>query len=205
MRIFVLGATGKTGGQVIDLALSRGHSVTAFVRSPHKIERRHARLTVVKGDPLDVNALATALPGHDAVISALGAPPPGAFRPHTLVQQGAASVVAAMTRAGVDRIVLVSAAVLFPEKGLAFAFFRWMLTHIARDLLAAENILRATSLAWTIARPPRLVRDGDETYSSARDSLPGGGRAMSFRGVAAFMLDAVEQRTHVRETVGLSR
>ncbi|MDB5218057.1 MAG: Flavin reductase [Myxococcaceae bacterium] len=205
MRIFILGATGKTGAQLIDVALARGHSVTAFVRSPHKIERRHERLAVVKGDPLNVDELASALPGHDAVLSALGLPPPGAFRPHTLVEHGAASAVAAMTRAGVDRIVLVSAAVLFPEKGFVFAFFRWILTHIARDLLAAENILRATSLAWTIARPPRLSSGADETYRSARDALPTGGRAMSFRGVATFMLDAVEQRTHIRETVGLSR
>jgi len=31
MRIFTIGATGHTGTQIIDLALSRGHEVTAFV------------------------------------------------------------------------------------------------------------------------------------------------------------------------------
>ncbi len=205
MRIFILGATGHTGTQLVELALARGHSVTAFVRSPHKIDRRDPRLSVVKGDPLDVEQLTAALSGHDAVMSALGVRPPRAFRPHTLVQDGAATTVAAMTRAGVDRLVLVSAAVLFPGKGFVFGFFGWVLTQIARDLSAAEDIVRATSLAWTIARPPRLVGDRAETYVSARDELPCGGRAISFRGVAAFMLDAVEQRTHIRETVGLSR
>jgi len=204
MRLFILGASGKTGTQLIDLALARNHELTAFVRSPEKITRQHPLLNVQRGDAHSVDALASALPGHDAVLSALGVRPPQAFRPHTLVEDCAASTVAAMTRAGVRRLVLVSVAVLFPEKGLRFAFFRWLLTQIVRDLAAAEQIVRATSLDWTIARPPRLVDGSDKAYRSRRDALPAGGFSMSFRAVAAFMLDAVEQRTHVHEIVGLA-
>jgi len=204
MRLFILGANGKTGTQLIDLALARGHEVTAFVRSPAKVTRRHPRLRVQRGDPHRTDELASALPGHDVVISALGVRPPQAFRPHTLVQECAASTVAAMTRTGVGRLILVSAAVLFPEKGLRFAFFRWLLTHIMRDLGTAEAIVCATSLDWTIARPPRLIERPNETYRSTRDALPVGGFSMSFRAAAAFMLDAAEHHTHVREIVGLA-
>ena len=109
-----------------------------------------------------------------------------------------------MTRAGVKRVVLVSAAVLFPEKGLYFAFFRWLLTHVGRDLGTAEEIVRATSLDWTIVRPPRLLNRADEAYRSVCDALPAGGYSMSFRAVAAFMLDAVEHHTYVHEIVGLA-
>ena len=205
MRLFILGANGKTGTQLVDLALADKHEVTAFVRSPAKITRRHPLLTVRPGDPHRVDELARALPGHDVVLSALGVRPPEAFRPHTLVQECAASTVAAMTRAGVRRLVLVSAAVLFPEKGRRFAFFRWLLTYIARDLDAAEQIVRATPLEWTIARPPRLVERPDERYRATRDALPADGFTMSFRALARFALDAAEQRTHVQETVGLAR
>ncbi len=204
MRLFIIGANGKTGTQLVDLALTRGHQVTAFVRSPAKITRRHPLLEVRGGDPHRVDELASALPGHEVVLSALGVRPPQAFRAHTLVQDCATSAVAAMTRAGVKRIVLVSAAVLFPVRGLRFAFFRWLLTHVTRDLGAAEQILRATSLDWTIARAPRLIDRPDEAYRSTRDELPSRGFSMSFRGVAAFMLDAVENRTHVHEIVGLA-
>jgi len=204
MRLVILGANGKTGTQLVDLALARAHQVTAFVRSPAKITRRHPLLEVRGGDPHSVDDLASVLPGHDVVLSALGVRPPQAFRPHTLVQECAASTVAAMTRAGVTRLVLVSAAVLFPEKGLRFAFFRGLLAHVMRDLGAAEQIVRATSLDWTIARPPRLVDRSDETYRSTRDALPARGFSMSFRAVAAFMMDAVEHRTHVHEVVGLA-
>jgi putative NADH-flavin reductase len=204
MRLFILGANGKTGTQLIDLGLARSNEVTAFVRSPGKVTHRHPRLRVVQGDPHSMNELASALPGHDVVFSALGVRPPGAFRPHTLVQECAASTVAAMTTAGLKRLFLVSAAVLFPEKGLRFAFFRRLLRHVISDLGAAEQIVRATSLDWTIARPPRLVNRSDESYRTTRDALPAGGFSMSFRGVAAFMLDAAERRTHLHEIVGLA-
>ena len=204
MRLFILGANGNTGTQLVDLALARAHHVTAFVRSPGKITRGHPLLDVRRGDPHSVDDLASALPGHDVVLSALGVRPPQAFLPHALVQECAASTVAAMTRAGVERIVLVSAAVLFPLKGLRFAFFRRVLTHVMHDLGAAEQIVRATSLAWTIARPPRLTGRSDESYRSTRDALPAGGFSMSFRAVAAFMLDSTEHRTHVHEIVGLA-
>jgi len=204
MRLFILGANGKVGTQLIDLALSRTHQVTAFVRSPEKITQQHPRLQVVRGDPHNVDELARSLPGHDAVLSALGVRPPLAFRPHTLVQECAASTVGAMTRAGVKRLVLVSAAVLFPEDGLYFAFFRWLLSHIARDLATAEEIVRASSFNWTIARPPRLLNRADEMYRSVSGALPAGGSSMSFRAVAAFMLDAVEHHAHIHEVVGLA-
>src|SRR5437879_2899477 len=40
MRLFVLGATGRTGKEILELALARGHEVTAFVRSPQKLAAR---------------------------------------------------------------------------------------------------------------------------------------------------------------------
>jgi len=109
-----------------------------------------------------------------------------------------------MTRAGVKRLVLVSAAVLFPGKGLFFDFFRFILTQVRRDLGNAEEIVRATSLEWTIVRPPRLINTADDIYRSERDVLPASGYSISFRAVAAFMLDAVEQRMYVREVAGVA-
>ena len=202
MKLFVLGATGKTGSEIVSLALTRGHEVTAFVRSPEKL--RPARsLTIIRGDPRDPENMAAALPGHDAVLSTIGPHPREALRPSTLVTDCARATVEAMTASGVPRLVIVSAAVLFPEKGLYFAFFRWLTKHHARDLRGMESIVRGSGLAWTIARPPRLIQSPDASFRAVRDALPPGSRAMSFRAVAAFMLDAVERRSHMCEVVGL--
>jgi putative NADH-flavin reductase len=204
MRLFVIGATGKTGTEIVDLALARGHEVTAFVRSPQKV-RQATSLAAVRGDPLRSETIAAALPGHDAVLSAIGPAPREALRPSTLLADCARATVDAMTATGVNRLVIVSAAVLFPEKGLFFAFFRWLLRHHARDLSAMEDIIKASTLAWTIARPPRLVKSPDTNFRALPDALPPGGRSMSFRAVAAFMLDAVERHSYVNQIVGLAQ
>lgn len=205
MRLFVIGANGRTGREILDLARARGHEVTAFVRSPEKLEQMPG-VRVVRGDPRQVDATALALPGHDAVLSAIGPHPRDALLgPSTLVADCARATVDAMTASGVGRLAIVSAAVLFPGKGLDFMFFRWLLRHHARDLCAMEGIVRASGLAWTIARPPRLTPSRDASFVAVRDALPAGSRVMSFRSVAAFMLDAVEQRSHVAEVVGLAR
>jgi len=204
MRLFVLGATGRTGTEIIDLARRRGHKVTAFVRSPQKL-RPADSLTIVGGDPRRPESIAAALPGHDAVLSTIGPPTREALRPSTLVTDCARATVDAMIASGVARLAIVSAAVLFPERGLFFAFFRWFLRHHARDLSTMEHIVQASGLAWTIARPPRLTTAQDAGFRALPNALPPGSRAMTHRSVAAFMLDAVERRTHLSEIVGLGQ
>lgn len=204
MRLFILGATGRTGTEIVDLASRRGHNVTAFVRSPQKLKST-ASLKVVGGNPLRAESLAPALAGHDAVLSAIGPHPRDAFRASTLLTDCARATVTAMKATGVNRLGIVSAAVLFPEEGLYFEFFQWLLKHHARDLRAMEEIVKASGLNWTIARPPRLTKSSNENFRAVPNALPPGSRAMSFRSVAAFLLDAVEQKSHIGEVVGLGQ
>ena len=73
------------------------------------------------------------------------------------------------------------------------------------DLRSMEQIVRESGLAWTIARPPRLTQSSEASFLAVPDALPVGSRSMSFRSLAAFMLDAIERRSHVAEIVGLGR
>jgi hypothetical protein len=50
-----------------------------------------------------------------------------------------------------------------------------------------------------------LQKSHETSFHALRDALPPGSRVMSFRSVAAFMLDAVERRSHVTEVVGLAQ
>jgi putative NADH-flavin reductase len=204
MRLFVLGATGRTGQHLLDLGLARGHEITAFVRSPQKIARKNRALTIVKGDPLDVGQLAAVLPGHDAVLSAIGPAPRDALRPSKLMTECATAALAAMNKVAVPRFLVVSSALLFPDGRLLFRFFRWLIRHHLRDLEVMEATIHESGLDYTIARPPRLVERSDEAYRSADGALPEDAWSMSFRAVAAFVLDSAAQRTHLRDTVGLA-
>jgi len=205
MHVLILGATGHIGRELVDLALARGHVVTAYIRTPKKLRRSDPKLIVKQGDALEMERLSEALVGQDAVVSALGLPGTQALRPSTFMAEAMASTVAAMKRADVQRLAVVSAAVLFPMRGLFYAFFRWFLQHHARDLSAMENVLQATELDWTIARPPRLVDGPEAPPRIAVGGLPPRARSISFRSVAVFLLDCVETNHHRGEIVGLAR
>jgi len=202
MKLLLLGARGSTSHQIVAIALERGHHVSAFVRSPDKVERRDSRLTVV-GSPLREDALVDALRGHDAVLSTLGLPPRLALRPSTFMTESVTTTTNAMTRASVSRLVILSAAVLFPGSGLGYAFFSWMLKHHARDLRAMEDVVEHTSLSWTIARPPRLRAADDARYAEKSGALPTGSSTATYRAVASFMLDAAERSLYEKQIVGL--
>lgn len=205
LNLFVIGATGNTGSRIVELALERGHRVTAFVRTPQKMRVQHPALSVVRGDPLQGEQVARALPGHHAVLSALGPSAREAFRPSTLLARGAASTIAAMNATGMRRLSIVSAALLFSDRRLTFRFFQWLLRQHIRDLTAMEALVHASALDFTIARPPRLVEAPASAYRSERDAFPSDAPAvMSFAGVARFMLDSVQRPELFRATVGLA-
>jgi putative NADH-flavin reductase len=155
MRLFVLGATGRTGVELLDLALP-WHEVTAFVRSPEKIARNDARLTVIKGDVHDTGQVATALAGHDAVVSALGPTVGQAIRGTTLMQDAAASTLDAMRTAGVSRFLVVSSALLFSGGGLGVGFFRRLIGHHLRERATSTRAASWDSCSGPRERPARV-------------------------------------------------
>lgn len=70
MRLLILGASGRTGQQVTEQALIRGHSVTAVVRNlPHDGKKG---LHIVVADPCKLQELVPAMSEQDAVIPCLG-------------------------------------------------------------------------------------------------------------------------------------
>jgi len=206
MRLFILGATGGTGRQLIDQALARGHQVTAFVRSPEKLEARREGLRVHQGDPREAVALTAALGGHDAVLSALGPPelePPG-FGRSTILPDSARSTVSAMQSSGIRRLLIVSAAILFEDLGLLAALLRrTLLRNVVVGSGEMERMVTASDLDWTIVRPPRLT-NGPLTrrYHVADNRFPPGKQTLSRADVAHFLLDELAQDAHLRQIVG---
>src|SRR6476660_7851983 len=100
MKLFILLATGGIGRHLLPLALERGHQVTAYVRSPQRIESTHARLEVVQGDVFDTDQLARSMAGHDAVLSAFG---PASIRSSSLRRRFGQTLAAAMRKSRVCR------------------------------------------------------------------------------------------------------
>jgi putative NADH-flavin reductase len=205
MRLLIIGATGGTGLQVTNQAVEGGHRVTAFVRSAQKLGSLRQRVVVREGDPRRVADLRDMLPGHDAVISTLG--PPG-VGPTTILRAAAESTVAARQAGGVRRLLVVSAAVLFDDLGLAGKILRrTLLRNVGADSIEMERIVVASALDWTIARPPRLT-NGPRTgrYDVENGHLPGRSAfaAISRADVAEFLVSETQHHTHIHEIVGIT-
>jgi putative NADH-flavin reductase len=203
IRLLILGATGGTGRALVEQARARGHHVTALVRSPQKLGASRESVTVRQGNPLNARELRAVLPGHDAVLSVLGPPGPGAT---TIFRDSGRSLVEAMRDAGPSRLLVVSVAALFEDAGLLVALFRrTLLRNIVVDAAAMEREVIGSGLDWTIARPPRLTNGSlTRRYRVAEGRLPRGGFSVSRADVAHFLLDELEERRHVHEIVGLA-
>ena len=201
MKLLVIGATGRTGKEIVHQALENGHDVTAFVRSPERVTEKSERLTVRKGDPADVDQLATALQGQDAVVSVLG--PTDPFEPSSLMHDSALATTSAMKKSGVKRLVILSAAALFP--GLIYRIGRYFLRNHMRDSRAMEDIVEQSGLDWTIARPPRLTEQDSMSYRVREDAPPKLGFVLTRKALAAFMLNAIETGKHSHKIVGIAR
>ena len=204
MRLFILGATGAIGQQLLRIGLERGHELTAYVRSPHKISQTSGRLAVVQGDLFSVGAMARSLAEHDAVLSAFG---PATVLPTTLRGEFGRTLASALREGGVRRVQLVSAAFLFRKVGMLGALLKpTLFRFMAPDMAAMEREIMKEDLEWTVLRPPRLT-DGPPTrsYRVADGELPATGSVISRADVADFMINEAEAPAHVRQIVGLAR
>jgi len=209
MRCLILGATGKTGTHLLDLALQNSHSVTAFVRSPPKLPQDRTNLTVIQGSPADVPALAQAMTGHDAVFSALAPRIGESFKSlskRVWTMAGyAANIVQAMKEAGVRRLLAFSSGGLFPGQSLFVRMLSFPVRHHMADLKAMEQAYQASGLEWTLLRPTWMAAGNSEAYRVADGALPESCKPMHFRGLAKFMLDAAAEGSHRQKLLGIGR
>ena len=204
MKLFILGASGGTGSALVKQAIMRGHTVTAFVRSPEKMTQRSRQLSVVRGDPRDANQLAPALTGHGVVLSALGS---RTLKPNPILGVCAKSTIEAMQRVNMHRLFVVSSALLFPHVGLLGSFLRrFVLSNAMADSREMERWVTSSNLDWTIVRPTRLT-DGPKTerYQIEYDRLPRGKGLIARNDVAHFILEALENEGNLRRVVGVSQ
>jgi uncharacterized protein YbjT (DUF2867 family) len=175
VRVVVLGGTGRTGRQEL---VARGHAPVVFARSavsaPEGAE-------AVAGDALDPGAVHRALERADAVVSAVSIPRAGpspfarVTGPADLHSRSAEIVLAAMEEFGVGRLVKVSAQGVgdsAPRAGLGFR----LLVRVSNlgpafaDHAVADEVVRRSSVAWTVVRPP-VLGDGPPIELDAGEAL----------------------------------
>lgn len=208
MRILLLGAGGFIGRYVFAALASRGHDVVPAVR-----DSRTVGGLALTSPPMRVDlnrdtrpeAWLTRLAGIDAVVNCAGilqgTPRDRMEAVHTAAPR---ALFAACERAGVKRVVQVSAVSASAGAGTAYADSK----------RAGDEALRATALEWVVLRPSLVYAAGAKggtAFFRAIASLPGfvplpGNGDQAFQPIAmedlcAVIVRAVETPDYVGRTL----
>jgi putative NADH-flavin reductase len=198
MKLALFGATGQTGGLVLDRALDLGWQVSALARNPAKLRDklpdRAAQLRVITGGHDATHAIRDTLHGADVVISAMG------YGADTLAVFGGI-VTRAMQDAGPARIIsLIGASVRQPgdPAWVSLALLRGVTGLFApqakHDGQVHAAILRASGVNFTLVRPPRLTNAPASGRLRHGQALALGPQSSLARAdLAAFMVDCASE------------
>jgi NADH dehydrogenase len=156
MKVFVTGATGFVGEEILRQLYAEGHSIRVLARNPaSESARRLARLygaEIHGGDVLAVASLPSAIAGSDAIIHLVGIISElgeSTFeRVHT---QGTRNMLLTAQTAGVKRFIHMSALGTRPDAVSRYHRSKWQ----------AEEIVRAGGMDFTIFRPSLIHGRGD--------------------------------------------
>ena len=166
MKLIIFGSTGGTGRQIVAQALEQGHDVTAFARSPEKLDQKHEKLKVVQGNVLDFASVERAIQGQDVVLCALGM----SMKDKTMLRaNGTKNIIRAMEKTGVKRFICQSSAGVGDSSDtlpflMKYLIVPFMLRRAFEDHEIQENYIKESQLDWIIVRPAALT-DGEYTGS----------------------------------------
>ena len=209
MNILIIGATGGTGRELTKQALDQGHCVTAFVRTPSKVAIEHENLTIVEGSVTDYGTVDEAVRGKDAVLSALG---------HkkwviktSLLSRGTENIITAMEKHGVSRFICETSLGVGSSRGRLGLYYTlfvipFIIYFYFKDKERQEELIKKSSLAWTIVRPGRLTNGPRRTLYKHGQNI--GSKISTVKisrpSVAEFMLKQLTDDSYLRKTPGVA-
>lgn len=201
MVVSIVGGHGQVARLLTRLLVTRDHTVRAIVRNPdHVADVEADGADAVVCDLEDLGSdIVGAVEGSDAVVFAAGAGPgSGAARKDTVDRDGVTRTVAAAERAGVGRLVVVSAMGTDdpPQDDEVFSVY-------LRAKAEADRIALASDLEVTVVRPGALTDDeGTGHITIGRHVDPGAIPRADVAAVVAHVLDEPGSIGHVVEVVG---
>ncbi|MDN7228522.1 SDR family oxidoreductase [Planococcus sp. N064] len=204
MKIIVFGATGGVGKSVVKQAVDNGFEVTAFVRTPSKLEVTHENLNVVQGDAFNPAEVSAAIAGHDAVVSCLGSSQ--GMKKSSELEEMVKNIVAGMEDHGVKRIVYTASAGIYQElPGVSGKLMMGMLKNALTDHRAAVDWIEAHGLTYTIVRPMGLTNGAfTGNYREAATGVPEKSKSIARADVAHFILKALNDARYENSSIGIA-
>jgi putative NADH-flavin reductase len=201
MRIAVFGSTGGNGRLVIAEGLRRGHQVTAFARRADALREQKGLTALIEGDGRDPAAVMKAVGGQEAVIMSVSG------RGEADVAAAIArTVTSAMRAADVSRLVATSAYGIIATRPYVLAsLVRRIFAKPFADQAAADRVIEASELDWTILRGTRLIEKPSTGRGRKSTELFTTGPYSVSRAVfASALVDLAEDRSYDRQFVNIT-
>ena len=211
MRLTVIGASKGIGLETVKYGVERGHDIRAVARSADKIALDAPNLEKMVGDATDPQDLQKAIDGAEAVILTLGVPRDiRVLKFTTLFSAATQALIPAMEAAGIRRLIAVT--------GFgAGESYDWLssveklgrnvfLGRAYADKAIQEDLIKGSSLDWTIARPGILTntaRTGKYQVLVEPDTWRQG--LISRADVGHYLITAAETGSHIHKTPATQR
>ena len=212
MKVIIFGATGFSGQAILANSIKQGHEVTILVRDASKIPIKHQNLTIVEGNVLNPQTVASVLHHQEAVIQCLGVGGKGDGKPTTFISDATKIIVDEMQNIKIKRLIAMSNV----GAGNSIAFQPWFFTKIIlpyfmkwlkviiEDKNRMEPIIMNSNLDWTIVRCPNIVDKPAKGTCNA--TLDGKGLKLSITlsDLSKFMVDQLKQTVFIKQAPSVS-
>ncbi len=189
MRVAIYGASGKTGGLLVDRALAKGYEVTVLVRNASKFKKKGVR--VVTGDATKLDDVLHTVRGQDAIIDAIGGSTP--YKTTLLESTSVRNMIDAMQTEGVRRLVVISMMGIGDSRAQAPFWYKHLLMPTflrgsTKDKILMEEEVIKSGLNYVIARPP-ILKDDRPTGGATVIETNTTGHTITRADLADFLVD----------------
>jgi len=163
MKVFLTGATGFVGRNMLTRLLEEGHTVRALGRDPQKAAQlAQSGVELVPGDVVEARGLDQGLEGCDAAIHLVGIIIEKGKNTFAAVHHlGTRNVVEAARRAGVRRFVQMSALGARADGPAPYQTTKWR----------GEEEVRKSGLPFCILRPSLIFGPGDGFVTQMMETM----------------------------------
>jgi len=205
MRVLIFGASKGIGLETTRQALDAGHHVRALARSANAISISNPSLEKMQGNGLKTEDVEAAVAGVDVVIQTLGVGLSELFQPIRLFSDATRILIAAMKNHGTKRLICVTGFGAGDSRAsincLQRMPFQIVFGRAYRDKTLQEQLIKASGLDWTIARPGVLT-SGPRTgrYQILSEASQWRNGVISRANVAEFLVQQIEDQVYIGKT-----
>ncbi|MFJ2988309.1 NAD(P)H-binding protein [Collimonas sp. NPDC087041] len=191
-RVLILGANGQVARHTTARFLANSNAkLTLYLRRASRLKNPDPkRVTVVEGDVLDMSALISAMRDQDVVFASLAGD----------LNNQAQSIVAAMDKAGLKRLIFVSSMGIYGE--VPGEKYRSILDPY-RD---AAAVIELSNLDYTVLRPGWFTQNPKIDYQITQKGEPFLGHDISLNSLSDLIVKlSLDSKLYVGCSIGVSQ